>query len=148
MTPDEIVNGWNAVFVACGLASAYAAFGYLRDLADGHGLTVKRIVHYMPARLTAGFILMVLGYTVRIGGWLPWRGMRAAGDLDAARAYADLATIWTTGGAWLCATGLALIFWPATRARFGAAAWFAVPVLLAITFAAGVSMTALHSVLF
>lgn len=140
MTANEIVTGWNMVFVAAGVAAIASAVNYLWQLRNGKPLTLRRIWRYVPARLTAGFIFVLLGFSVRIGGWLPWRGMRDAGNWDMANWYADKATIWTTAGAMFCMVGLILIFQTELCDRFGKWALAVVPAGLAAAFVLGVAL--------
>lgn len=107
LSPDLTVSGWNGVFVGTFILSAIYVW------------MLRRHAHPDTRRIMTGFILLVLGVSIRIAGWLPWRGLRELGKTEEATAWLDYATYWTGGGALVMVVGMAVLLWPALK-RIGA----------------------------
>lgn len=146
MTPDQIVNGWNAVFVVAGVAALIAAWTQLKVFGNGRGVTLRHVWNSPESRMIAGFMLVTLGFTIRIGGWFPWRGMREAGRVDLVVWYADHAMWWTATGAVLCFMGLSLMFRPLLLHWFGRWAVVVMVTLMGVTYVIGAKGTWLHAI--
>lgn len=124
------------------IAAYYAALLLFRQAAArGVHETMCAVVHEAPLRMAGGFLLVCIGFALRIGGWLPWRAMRESENWQLAAWYADQSWMWTDAAAVVTVAGISLILWPALAERFGRGAWLAVFVIPAALYLAGAVAT-------
>lgn len=104
LSPDLMVSGWNTVFVGTLLASAIYVF------------LLQRGAHPDTKRIMRGFSLVMVGLAIRIGGWIPWRGLLDAGKHDVALWWKTTYSLyWTAGGAVIMIVGMTVLMWPALK---------------------------------
>ena len=110
-TQEHAVAGWNAVIV--GTTILVMAFVY--PLCRKAWLKNPNLVAFLSSdspRMIMGLVFFCLGVAVRIGGWVPWRGMRLAENQEWVTWWADLATLWSTFGTWSIVLGATMFMWP------------------------------------
>ena len=146
LNPHLEIGGHNFVLVVTFLLAAlYCA--YLIRLERNKYDSLIEIFINRSLRFIAGFGIMALGVTIRIGGWVPWRPYLYAGDLEGASAYRAFSVLWTAPGEILAVTGLVMVAWPLLRSLLGRYTILWVILMTASCFFAGAGITHLLSLI-
>lgn len=137
---EHSVTGWNMTLTGLVLLAAVYVVPLIYRSVRQYG-SVSRVTKSDANRMMIGFAVLCFGVAFRIGGWIPWRGMRLAQDTEWVSWWADHSVYWTATGTLLAVVGTSLIMWPALERIAGRGAILLVVGTVASLFALGVLVT-------
>lgn len=115
ITSDHGMGAWNFVYAWIGVAVTL----FLMPRISARAVRMPDILRKDAIRMTAGFMLVALAFTLRVGPWALWRSMRIADEPEWYQWWVDHAHLWTGPGAILAWVGTAMIVWPVIERTFG-----------------------------